>query len=164
MLTRIRLWLLILLALLSSICRAQQVVEFADGQVQAVLPSDFRIVSRPPQSLIGTFGPESDNQLKLVFITRTSGAEDIGERFIREMNQGRGKLVLESPGKVAFLMPAEEAKPDETTRTIRWQVGFGRSVVVIYLNVPSAQPMSQALKEFLDNSLNTLIASLRRAA
>ena len=157
-----RLLLAVLVALACSLCQAQQTVEFADGQVEVVLPSEFRIIARPRQSLIATFGAKGDCEIKLVFISRASGPDDIGEQFIREMNQGKGKLVLQSSGKVAFMDPDEDVKQDEAFRTMRWQVGFGRSVVVIYLTAPSTQPMSPALKEFLGEPLNVLIASLRR--
>ena len=57
---RMRLLLAVLVALACSLCQAQQTVEFADGQVEVVLPSEFRIVARPRQSLIATFGAKGD--------------------------------------------------------------------------------------------------------
>lgn len=155
-------WLLVLAALLTSLCQAQQTVEFADGKVEVVLPADFKVVDRSRQELIATFGDDGHHKVRLVFIGSESGPEDVGEQFIRQMNQDKGRLILERPGKVAFMDPAVENKSGEAFRTIRWQVGFGRSVVVIYLTAPWAEPMSPALKEFLGSSINALIASLRR--
>jgi len=155
-------WLFMLIALVSSLCHAQQKVEFADGQVEVVLPDEFKVVDRPRQGLVATFGPGDDHKVELVFIEQASGPEDIGERFIRDMNRDKGRLVLERPGKVAFMAPAKEAKIEGKVHTIVWQVGFGRSIVVVYLTPSSNQPVSPALEEFLSQSINVLITSIRR--
>ena len=164
--TPLRFLLIALLTELASIAHAgEPLVTFASGRAEVILPDNFTVVSSDTSGLVATFGPKRDHKLELSLndIESSLGSADLGEQFVRAQAEKKGRKLSLGAGRVVFMDPAGDSKQGEVTmRVVHWQIGFGRSVVVMTLTAPVEQPMSPALQEFLGRYLNVLVASLRR--
>lgn len=162
----LRLLLITVFAMLTSIAHAgEALVSFAGGRAEVILPDAFTVVSSDNSILVVTFGPKGDHKLELSLneIESSSGPADLGEQFVRAQAEKKGRKLSQGAGRVVFMDPAGDSKQgDVTMRVVHWQIGFGRSVVVMTLTAPVEQPMSSALQEFLGRPLNVLVTSLRR--
>lgn len=153
-------------ALAPAIASAQeQVITFADGKVEVVLPASFRIVSNRNEKLVAVFGGAEDHWIELSFHDQlaSSPVDNIAEQFVRVQAQKKGRRTHEVPGKVLFLEPGAIVIHDgKRYKPLHLQVGFGRSLVVITVFAPFSDPMPPAMSEFLAKPLNVMLASLRR--
>jgi hypothetical protein len=155
------------LALVPAVAAAQeQVITFANGRVEVVLPASFRIVSNGAETLVAVFGGTAeDHKLELTLHDQldSSPVENSAEQFVREQAQKKGRRTREVPGKVLFLDPGADFMHDgKPYKAIHLQVGFGRSLVVVTVTAPFSEPVSPAMSEFLAKPVNVMLASLRR--
>ena len=160
-----RAFLVAMLIAASSASLAQRVFWFAGGAIEVVLPESFDVVERADGSLLATFGEAGDHRLELSLsdLPSASANTSLGEQFVRDQAERRGRKLSEISGKVVFMDPAGESQVGgKKFRAVHWQVGFGRSVVVITLTAPAE--ISPALNQFLGKPLNNVVNSLRRRA
>ncbi len=155
----------ILSAMSLTVAANEQAVVFAGGKVEVALPASFKVTNRDDGSLLATFGPGESHRLELTLHDheRAAGPPDLGQQFVRAQAEKKQRRVTEGAGKSVFMDPAGDfLDGDVTMRVVHWQIGFGKSLVVMTLTAPVEQPMSRALSEFLGKPLNVLVRSLRR--
>jgi hypothetical protein len=156
---------LILSALALTAAATEQTLVFAGGKVEVVLPASFNVTNRDDGSLLATFGPGGNHRVELTLHDheKTVGPPDLDQQFVRAQAEKKKRRVTEGSGKSVFMDPAGDFRDGEATmRVVHWQIGFGKSLVVMTLTAPVEQPMSSALSDFLGKQLNILVGSLRR--
>ena len=139
-------------------------VAFAKGKVEVQLPPNIAAREDSEGNLTGTFGPGGANRLELSLIDheKDEAPADTAEQFIEYYERQR-KLEVHSNGDKAVVMEGAEATLDgKPMRIARWQIGFGKSIVVMTLAAPVEKTLSPALKQFLEQDLDPMIQSVRR--
>jgi hypothetical protein len=141
-------------------------VRFAKGKLEVQLPQNLSAREEKDGALTATFGPGGVNQLQLVPVPpeKSTTRGDTAEQFV-EFYARQRKLQVRTNGDKAVVMEVAEGKLDgKTVRIARWQIGFGKSLVVMTLTAPKEAKISPELKQFLDEDLEPLIKSVRTAS
>jgi hypothetical protein len=144
---------------------ARKWVRFAKGKLEVQVPADLQAREAADGTLTGTFGPGGRNRLELTLLdpTTSQGPGDTAEMFVEYYARQR-KLPVHTNGDKAVVMEgAEGTLEGKPVRIARWQIGFGKSLVVMTLTAPAEEKMSPALERFLNEDLEPLIASVRRS-
>jgi hypothetical protein len=142
---------------------ARKWVRFAKGKLEVQLPENLKARETADGTLSATFGPGGSHRLELTLLDHQKDAPaDTAEMFVEYYARQR-KLTVHTNGDKAVVMEgAEGTLEGKPVRIARWQIGFGTSLVVMTLTAPADGTMSPALKQFLDQDLEPLIASVRR--
>jgi hypothetical protein len=138
-------------------------MRFAKGKLEVKLPQNLSAHEEKDGALTATFGPGDVNRLQLLPIDpeKSTTRGDTAEQFVEYYARQR-KLQVRTNGDKAVVMEVAEGKLDgKVVRIARWQIGFGKSLVVMTLTVPKETKMSPELKQFLDEDLEPLIKSVR---
>jgi hypothetical protein len=139
-------------------------VRFAKGKLEVQLPQNLSPREEKDGTLTATFGPGGANRLELMLLDPQKEATptDTAEQFVEYYARQR-KLPVHTNGDKAVVMEGAEGKLDgKPVRIARWQIGFGRSLVVMTLTAPAEKTMPPDLKQFLEQDLEALIKSVRR--
>jgi hypothetical protein len=144
---------------------ADKWVGFAKGKLEVQLPQGLSAREEKDGTLVGTFGPGGANRLEMILLdpeknaaTPTDTAEQFVEFYARQHN-----LPVHTNGDKSVVMEGAEATlQGKPMRIARWQIGFGKSLVVMTLTAPADKTISPELKTFLEQDLEDLIKSVRR--
>jgi hypothetical protein len=139
-------------------------MRFAKGQLEVKLPQNFAAHEEKDGTLVASFGPGGANRLQLVPVDPQKAATpaDTAEQFVEYYARQR-KLPVHTNGDKAVVMEVAEGDlAGKPVRIARWQIGFGRSLVVMTLTAPKDAKMSSELKQFIDQDLEDLIKSVRK--
>lgn len=139
-------------------------VRFAKGELEVQLPQSFTPHEEKDGTLIATFGPGNANRLELIPVDPQKAATpaDTAEQFVEYYARQR-KLQVHTNGDKAVVMEVAEGDfQGKPVRIARWQIGFGRSLVVMTLTAPKEPTMSPELKQFIDQDLEGVIKSVRK--
>jgi hypothetical protein len=143
---------------------ARKWVRFAKGKLEVELPENLQARETGDGTLTATFGPGGTHRLELTLLDQTVGQTpgDTAEMFVEYYARQR-KLTVHTNGDKAVVMEgAEGTLEGKPVRIARWQIGFGKSLVVMTLTAPAEKAMSPSLEQFLARDLEPLIASVRR--
>lgn len=138
-------------------------VSFAKGKVEVELPTSIAVREEPDGTLTGTFGPAGVNRIELTLLDHQKDAPtDTAEQFV-EFYARQHNLAVHTNGDKAVVMEgAEGTLQGKKVRIARWQIGFGKTLVVMTLQAPARDSLSPELKTFLDQDLEQVIRSVRR--
>ncbi len=144
---------------------AQTTLSFGEGAGEVTVPAHYAPVQDQDASLVVLSKPEGNVRLyfDLHKLDAAGKAANPGEAFVREQAEKKGKPLKQHAGKFLFFDPGPPAKVgEEVVFNFHWQVGFGRTVVVISARVPYAAREAPDVKRFLSGDLEAILASLRR--
>jgi hypothetical protein len=138
---------------------------FGGDKVEVLLPEDYAASIDPSGKLTAHFGPEGSHSLELSLkdYKTASGSKDRAERVLRRFADEKRLPASRVEGKLLVIEPDKDITRDATVyRKAHWHIAFGNSLVVLTLIAPIGRPMSPALREFFGETLDELVASLRR--
>lgn len=139
-------------------------VRFAKGKLEVQLPQALTAREEKDGTLTATFGPGNANRLELMLLDNQNNAtpSDTAEQFV-EFYARQHHLEVHTNGDKAVVMEgAEGTLEGKPIRIARWQIGFGKSLVVMTLTAPAEKTMSPALKGFIEQDLEGVIKSVRK--
>lgn len=144
---------------------AQQILKFADGAGEVTIPDHYVRLKDKDASLVVVSRPEDNVRLyfdlhKLDSAVRVSNS---GEVLVREQAQKKNKQVRQRGSKVVFFDPSPPNSVDgRTILYMHWQIGFGKTVVVMSAHVPQDAKEAPDVKRFLSGDIEFITDSLRR--
>ena len=156
---------LTLLLVLPSMAGAQQVLKFADGAGEVRIPNHYTRVDDQDASLVVVSRPEGNVRLyfDLHKLDAALRVKTPGEAIVREQAQKKDKQLVQRGNKVAFFDPSPAGAVDGRTMLyLHWQIGFGKSMVVMSAHVPQDARDAPDVKRFLSGDIESIIDSLRR--
>lgn len=147
----------------SSAAASERWVSFAKGKVEVQLPTSIAAREEPDGTLTGTFGPGGVNRLELTLLDhQKEGPTDTAEQFVEFYARQRNLSVHTNGEKAVVMEGAEGTLEGKKVRIARWQIGFGKTLIVMTLQAPARDSLSPELKTFLDRDLEQVIRSVRR--
>ena len=144
---------------------SQTTLKFGEGAGEVTIPAHYATVEDKDASLVVLSKPEGNVTLyfdihKLDAAVRVANP---GEALVREQAEKKSKQLREHAGKVLFFDPSPPVKVgEEVILNLHWQIGFGKTLVVLSARVPQAAREAPDVKRFLSGDLEAIIASLRR--
>jgi hypothetical protein len=148
---------------LPSLAASTRWVSFAKGKVEVQLPTSIAVHEDPDGTLTGTFGPGGVNRLELTLLDPQKDARnDTAEQFVEFYARQRNLPVHTNGEKAVVMEGAEGTLEGKKVRIARWQIGFGKTLIVMTLRAPARDALSPELKAFLDQDLEQVIRSVRR--
>ena len=144
---------------------AQATLKFGEGAGEVTLPAHYAQVEDRDASLVVLSKPEGN--VKLYFdlhkLDAAAHMANPGEVMVREQAEKKGKQLKQHAGKVLFFDPSPPTKVgEEVIFNFHWQVGFGKTMVVMTARVPYAAREAPDVKRFMASDMDAIIASLRR--
>lgn len=136
---------------------------FGHGKAEVLLPSKFSPTTDAEGTLTTRFGQGDTHLLEISLQDheRKPGSSNLAEQFVQAYAEKKNLKATKGVDRIVVMEPTGDLTEDgKTFRRVHWQVGFGKSLVIITLTAPV--PMSSELNEFLGRPLNEMIASLRR--
>jgi hypothetical protein len=155
----------VLLFVLSATTHAQTVMKFGGGAGEVTVPAHYQKVEDKDASLVVVSKPEGNVRLyfdlhKLDAAVRVANP---GEMFIREQAQAKKKEVKRRGNKFAFFDPSPASiKDGRTMVNLHWQIGFGKTLVVMSAHIPREARDAPDVKRLLSGDIERIIDSLRR--
>lgn len=156
---------LTLLLALPSIASAQQVLKFADGAGEVRIPNHYARAEDKDASLVVVSRPEGNVRLyfDLHKLDAAVRVKNPGEAIVREQAQKKNKEIIQRGNRVAFFDPSPAgAENGRTILYLHWQIGFGKTMVVMSAHVPQDARDAPDVKRFLSGDIESIIDSLRR--
>ncbi len=144
---------------------SQTAFRFGDGAGEVTVPAYYVQIEDKDASLVVLSKPEGN--VKLYFdLHKLDAAVKVanpGEALVREQAEKKSKQLKQHAGKVLFFDPSPPAKVgEEVVLNLHWQIGFGKTLVVMSARVPQAAREAPDVKRFLSGDIEAIIASLRR--
>jgi hypothetical protein len=136
---------------------------FGQGKAEVLLPSGFSPTIDAEGTLRARFGQRETHILEISLQDHEGdpGSSDVAERFVQAYAEKKKLKATRGANRVIVMEPAGDfTDGGKVFRRVHWQVGFGKSLVIITLTAPL--PMSSELNEFLGRPLNEMVSSLRR--
>lgn len=144
---------------------SQTTMKFGEGAGEVTIPEHYVKVEDKDASLVVLSKPEGNVRLyfdlhKLDAAVRVSNP---GEALVREQAEKKGKQLKQHAGKLLFFDPSPPVKVgEEVILNLHWQIGFGKTLVVMSARIPRAAREAPDVKRFLAGDIEAIIASLRR--
>jgi hypothetical protein len=154
-----------LLVALSASVYGQTVMKFGGGAGEVTIPAHYQKAEDKGASLVVVSKPEGNVRLyfDLHELDAATRVANPGEAFIREQAQAKQKEVKKRGNKVAFFDPSPPGiKEGRTILYLHWQIGFGKTLVVMSAHVPKDARDAPDVKRFLSGDIEAMIDSLRR--
>ena len=154
-----------LLLALPSMASAQQVFKFADGAGEVRIPNHYTRVDDQDASLVVVSRPEGNVRLyfDLHKLDAAVRVKNPGEAVVREQAQKKNKELIRRGNRVAFFDPSPAgAENGRTILYLHWQIGFGKTMVLMSAHVPQDARDAPDVKRFLSGDIESIIDSLRR--
>jgi len=144
---------------------SQTAFKFGEGAGEVTVPAHYVQIEDNDASLVVLSRPEGN--VKLYFdLHKLDAAVKVtnpGEALVREQAEQKGKQLKQLAGKVLFFDPSPPAKVgEEVVLNLHWQIGFGKTLVVMSARVPQMAREAPDVKRFLSGDIEAIIASLRR--
>jgi hypothetical protein len=144
---------------------SQNTLKFASGAGEVTLPAHYVQVEDKDASLVVLSKPEGN--VKLYFdLHKLDAAVKVvnpGEEVVREQAEKKGKQLKSLAGKVVFFDPSQPVKVgEEVILNLHWQIGFGKTMIVMSARVPQAAREAPDVKRFLSGDIEAIVSSLRR--
>ncbi len=144
---------------------AQTTMKFGDGAGQVIIPAYYIKVEDKDASLVVLSKPEGN--VRLYFDLHKLDAADKlvnpGVGAVRLQAEKKGKQVKQRGEKVIFFDPSPAVKEgDEVVINFHWQIGFGKTAVVMSARIPRSARDAPDVMRFLSGDLESIIDSLQR--
>jgi hypothetical protein len=144
---------------------AQTVMKFGDGAAVVTIPSHYAKLEDKDGSLAVVSRPEGN--VRLYFhLHKFDAAKRVprpGEAMVREQAKEKNKELKRRGNKLAFFDPGPtSAKDGRTYLNLHWQIGFGRTLVVMSASIPKDARDQPDVKRFLSGDVESMVDSLRR--
>jgi hypothetical protein len=154
-----------LLLLVAANAFAQTVMKFGDGAAQVTVPSHYAKLEEKDDSVAIVSRPEGN--VRLYFHLHKLDPEmrvpRPGEAMVREQAKAKNKELKRRGNKLAFFDPGPtSAKDGRTYLNLHWQIGFGRTLVVMSAYIPKDARDQPDVKRFLSGDVESMVDSLRR--
>lgn len=139
-------------------------VPVGKGEVTVSAPKDYVPGSEPDDTTMLTPPGDPGIVLRLNFhqMDKPGVPKDIALRFVRDQAKEKGLTVSEKGDKAFF---TESGRLDEGGKklvTQFWQIGFGKSLIVLSATILEEQSDSDAVKECLEKVVPLMIESLKK--
>lgn len=144
---------------------AQSTLRFGEGAGEVTVPAHYAPVQDQDASLVVLSKPEGNVRLyfDLHKLDAAPQAGNAGEAFVQQQAEKKGKPLKQHAGKLLFFDPSPPARVgEEVVFNFHWQVGWGKTLVIISARVPYVAREAPDVKRFLSGDLEAIIGSLRR--
>jgi hypothetical protein len=144
---------------------AQQVMKFGAGAGEVTIPNHYVAVDDKDASLVVQSRPEGNVRLyfDLHKLDAAVRVKNPGEAAVREQAQKKNKEIRQRGNKLTFFDPSPPGVVEGRTMLyMHWQIGFGKTVVVMSAHVPRDAQDQPDVKRFLSGDIESIIDSLRR--
>jgi hypothetical protein len=153
-----------LLVLFAANAIAKTVMKFGGG-AEVTIPSHYAKVEEGDASLVVVSRPEGNVRL-FFHLHKLDAAMRVprpGEAMVREQAEAKKKELKRRGNKFAFFDPGPPSEKDgRTFLNLHWQIGFGKTLVVMSAYIPRDARDQPDVKRFLSGDIESMIDSLRR--
>ena len=149
----------------ASLANAQNVFRFSAGAGEVTLPAHYERVDDKDASLVVVTKPEGNVRLyfDLHKLDAAVRVRNPGEAVVREQAQKKNRKLYEIGNKVGFMDPTPDTvRNGRSFINFHWQVGFGKTMVVMSALIPRDARDAPDVKRFLSGELEDIIETLRR--
>jgi hypothetical protein len=154
-----------LLVLFAANACAKTVMKFGGGAAQVTIPLHYAKVEDGDASLVVVSRPEGNVRL-FFHLHKLDAAMRVprpGEAMVREQAEAKKKELKRRGNKLAFFDPGPTStKEGRTFLNLHWQIGFGKTLVVMSAYIPKDARDQPDVKRFLSGDIEAMIDSLRR--
>jgi hypothetical protein len=164
----INMWRPVLLSLgllTGATAHAQVTHVFGGGAGEVTVPLYYDKVEDRDASLVLVSRPEGNVRLyfDLHKLDAAVRVKDPGVALVKEVAKEKNKRLHDTGDRVAFFDPSPPGVKDgRTVLYLHWQIGFGKTVVIMSAHVPQDARDAPDVKRFLSGDIEAIISSLRR--